>query len=164
MEDLAMIRKLLLFALTCAPVVSSAQDLRSLLTKRYNELNQVIVKRDAAAAEKWVKRYLAPQFLFTSKAKRKYDAEGFLQGLRDQMKLTKQVEHSKVVLGKLTANGAKLSVLVTSDFKGTVSFDKRDLVLTDLSESLDTWVKVGSDWKLKSIVQRKADTQAFHKK
>lgn len=77
------------------------------------------------------------------------------------MKLTKQVESSRVGVGTPVISGKKLTVTVTSDFKGIVRFDNRDLTLTDKGESQDVWVRVGSDWKLLSIRQTRADTQMF---
>ncbi len=59
--------------------------------------------------------------------------------------------------------GNRLTVKFMSDFKGTVSFDKSKLTLTDKSETLDTWVRLGSGWKLKTVVQTKAETQAYQK-
>ncbi len=61
-----MIRKLLLFGLLAVPALSGAQDVHSILVKRYEELNNAIVKRDSAAIEKWVKANLAADFLYTS--------------------------------------------------------------------------------------------------
>ncbi|MEZ0324715.1 MAG: hypothetical protein ACAH95_02315 [Fimbriimonas sp.] len=158
-----MIRKLLLLSLLGAASLAHAEDLHSLLVKHYNELNAAIQKRDQAAAEKWIKANLAPGFLCTSKDKLKYDAKGFLQGLKDQMKLTRKVEFSKLVVGKPSIKGNRLSLNTHNDFKGIVLFDNQELTLTDVSETLDTWIKLGSTWKLKSIVQTKAKTQLFQK-
>ncbi len=158
-----MFRKLIFLGLLASSASAQAQDVRATLVKRYAELNSAILKRDAMAAERWVKANLAPGFLYTSKTKLMYDSKGFLQGLKDQMKLTRSIEFSKFDVGKPSVTGNKLAVKLTNDFKGTVFFDKRELTLTDRSESLDTWVKIGSTWKLKLIQQTKADTQAFHK-
>jgi hypothetical protein len=122
-----------------------------------------MLKNDIKSAEKWVLKYCSAGFIYTSKDKVKYNRKAFLEGLRQQMKAVKTVETSKFALGTVSITGSKLSVKSVSDFVGTLVFDGRTLVLTDKSETKDTWVRSGSDWKLSSILQIKADTQMRQK-
>jgi hypothetical protein len=164
MEDLAMLRKFLPICVLLCSCIAGAKDLSKTLQARYSVLNQAIIKRDAKAAEKWVALYCTPKFLYISKDKHRWDRNGFKQGLLDQMKLTKKVEHSTIKLGKPKIGGNKLTVLFMNDFRAVLSYDGRDLTLIDNTETEDVWIKVGADWKLSSVRQTKANTQMFHQK
>lgn len=164
MEDLAMLRKFLPLLLLLAPTISKAEDLAKLLEARYHALNNAIVRRDGKAAEQWVAKYCAPNFLYTSKDKHRWDRKGFRQGLLDQIKLTQKVEKSTVKLGKPKVDGKRATITFRNDFQAMVSYDGRALTVTDKTETEDVWVKAGSDWKLVKVTQTVADTQLYQRK
>jgi hypothetical protein len=164
MEDLAMLRNLLLPALLLAAApLATAQDLGKMLHDRYHALDAAIVKRDTAAVRTWVGRYCSPDFTYTSKDKRKYGRKAFLDGLVQMVSTTRKVVRSDQHAGKPLVKGTTLDVKVASSFEGFVMFDKRELRLVDKSETIDRWVLSAGAWKLKSSVQTRADTQVYQK-
>ena len=163
MEDLAMLRKFLPLCLLLCASFAGAQDLGKLLKSRYEALNNAIIRRDSKAAEQWVAKYCASSFLYTSKDKHRWDRKGFLQGILDQMRLTKKIAKSVVSVGKPSLKGSRLEIVTKSDFEGVVSYDGKDLSLVDKTETKDVWIRSGSDWKLSAVTQTKAETQLFQK-
>jgi hypothetical protein len=164
MEDLAMTRKaaplLLLLLLTS---LAGAQNLQKTLHDRYQALDRVLMGKDFKAVSNWVNSYCTPDFTFTSKDKQKYNRKAFLEGLRQQIAATKKVIRSEEHPGTPQVKAGVATVKVSSLFEGLVEFDGKQLRLLDKSESQDKWVKSGSDWKLKSIVQTKSNTQMYPK-
>jgi hypothetical protein len=138
-----------------------AADLKSTLNARYQQLNAALKRNDSQAVEKWLKQNLTSDFKYTSKDGHSFGREAFAKGLKEQVQQTKQVLISTVQLSQFGQSKQSASVFVKSDFKGKVNFDGRELTLVDHSQTSDTWVKVGTDWKLDRSIQTKDDTQMF---
>jgi hypothetical protein len=163
MKDLAMIRKSVLpcFCLLSFAPLAPAGDLHSQLDKRYQELNAHLKSGNGGGVEAWAKRYCTPSFTYQSKDGHVYKLQAFLKGLKEQVRATKKVSHSTISVGAISMKGSSFALTTKSDFKGLVNFDGRNLTLVDKSETTDTWVRSGNDWKLAKIVQTKADTQMY---
>lgn len=143
--------------------LAHAGDLKSTLDARYKELNKALLKGDVKAAEHWVEKYCTADFGYTSRDKHRYSRDKFAVGLGQQIRATKKVLDSTVKIGTPKLVKGQAVVTTSTNFKGIVSFDGRDLALTDKSQTRDVWVRVGSDWKLRASVQTSSDTQMFER-
>jgi hypothetical protein len=132
---------------------------QEILAKQYKDFNSYILKSDSKGISAWVKNHCAAKFAYTSYQKNKYNRDGYLQGLIQQMTATTKVLKSTLTVRAFDRKADKIVATVATDFKGIVVFDTRRLNLTDQSVSYDTWILSGKEWKLQSVVQVNADTQ-----
>ena len=158
-----MTRRLALLLILLLCTVAGAQDLKKTMQARYAELNKALSTNNSKALSAWVEKYCTADFSYTSRDKQKYNRKAFLQGLQQQVKATKKVTKSTLTTQPPAVKGNTATVKTATDFEGWIMFDKRQLRLTDKSATTDTWVKSGKEWKLKSVVQTRADTQVYQK-
>lgn len=147
----------------CLSLVAFAQDAKTVIQQRYAALNASVLKNDYPAIEKWLKTYATTDFMYTSHDKKQYKLKGFIQGMKEMTKQITKVNSSKYKITSWKVTSSKVTADVHTEMEALVSYDENKLRLTDKSDSTDVWVKVGSDWKVKSMTQTKADTQMFQK-
>jgi ketosteroid isomerase-like protein len=148
--------------LAALPVLALA-DMRSDLQAKYTQLDNALARLDVKTAEKWLRDNATADFSYTSHDKNKYDLAGFAKGLRDQIAVTKKVTDSGVQVIQVKQIGNMATVTAKSHTNAKMTFDGQPMTLVDKSQTTDTWVKVGSAWKIKRSVQTAADTQMFQK-
>jgi hypothetical protein len=140
-----------------------AEDVGSILRKRYDSLNAAQKKNDIRSIEKWFKAHCTGDFTYTSKDKNKYKLVDFLNGLRDQARITKKVDGSSLSVATVSLTASKAVLTTKSDYKAWVAFQGASLNVTDKSQTQEVWVKVSGQWKLRSIVQTASETQMFQR-
>ena len=150
-----------LFCLVVALPLAAHADLRSDLQVRYGQLDKAIAAKNGKAVVAWSRANLASDFSYTSKDKHRYGRAEFEKQLSMQVGITKKVTQSATKVVSIKASGSTLSAVVGTVFDGILAFDSRPLRMVDKSEQVDTWVKSGGKWLLKTSVQTKDDNKTY---
>jgi len=152
-------KRLSILPVLLLPFLSMAATPQEIISKQYKEFNKNILKSDARAMTAWLQRNCASKFTYTSYQKKKFNRDGYLSGILQQIAKTSQVLKSTTTIRSFEKLNGTIVATVASDFNGIVAFDSRRLIITDQSVTLETWTPVGKEWKLKKVVQVNADTQ-----
>lgn len=150
-----------MFAVGLVAMSPAHADLKQELSARYRKLNAILASKNASAAKAWIDANTTASFTYMSRDKNRFSRDQFLQGLREQMTVTKKVLADSVSIAALSVRGTTATAQVDSKSTALVNFDSRTLKLVDQSHTIDTWVRVQGQWRLSRSVQTTGDTQMF---
>lgn len=146
---------LLLLAL---PLLAHA-DVRSELQAKYHAFDQAVARRDATATARWIKANTTEDFVYGSHDKNLYKRAKFEEMVVQQIQMTQKVVSLVSRITSVKVSGNKATVGLDGDTTLLIGIDKRAMKLVDHSHTVDDWVRVGKDWKLRKSIQTKSDTK-----
>ena len=114
---------------------------------------KAILSNDKTEVETFAHSFLTSDFALTPKYSFVRNRKGFAKymGFEDGIAYSSWIH----TFGKFDVQGTSATVLVTISSKATLSDPKgRSHKAEVVTVETETWVKVGGDWKLKSMVER----------
>jgi len=145
-------------------LMGAPADARKTILARYKAYEQATAKNDARAMDRWIAQTTTSDFTYTSRDKQTFRKAAFQQGMREQSAMTKHVEKATLRVTGIKVQGNTATALTVADMAARVSIQGQMLRLTDKSTTVDTWVRIGNEWKFRRSVQTKADTQIYQGK
>ncbi len=128
---------------------------RTLIEKRYADLNRAMVAMDAHRLAEWMNRNAAKGFFYRAGDGSILTADQTLTLMKQEFKSTKAVKRSDYKMTNFSVHPDHASCSVTSHQVVILSGGRR---VTIDSTSVDSWVAKNGAWKIASIVTT-AETQ-----
>ncbi|MBS1716146.1 MAG: nuclear transport factor 2 family protein [Armatimonadetes bacterium] len=142
-----------LFAVVAATSLANNPPTQKAIQAEYDRMTQAFIKKDFAT----FKTIMTDDFTATAQGKtvnRDHVVKDF-QGMRGHFSNIKWAK--KILSVKETGSSAEVSVV--GNMSGSLeSPDKKSHAFTLKAETIDTWIKVGKDWKLQKSVTSKITT------
>lgn len=146
--------KSLLIAVSLLGVVtlSSAVDLKQSIQSIYDKISTLTMKKDLNALRKEMISTSTKDFVYVAKNAQPKDIAALTVEMKEQFKVVKKFNRNVNRIEKLTVTGKTAKALVTGLYKiEIITPDKKLHVVSGISRTMDTWVKVGSEWKIREI-------------
>ena len=126
---------------------------RKAIQKNYNRISAAFRAADPAVMD----AMLAPDATLTTPDKKTWPRERILADFTRQSKMMKDATWKRKITA-LAVHGDEADATVAGKFHGSFAGQGGNKHVFDMrSETVDTWVKIGADWKLKHADTRKLD-------
>jgi hypothetical protein len=131
---------------------------RVFLDQRYAELRQLTLKKDGPGLGQWIRKWAAADFRYYTFDKRELTRDELIQSVGTQFNMMQKVEAVGYKIIRFTEKPGTMSATVETLLRAAIPNNKKTSKLANDAVSIDQWVKVGNDWKLKRITTTRDKT------
>ena len=155
--------RVLAIALALLPVLATAQSraATAFIAAKHREMERAALKNDYEAVEKLILGTFLPTFTITGTDKKRLTRGDMLAGIKKDMMSGGRPQLFQFTLGRATKRAGKVLVPARLRIKVRIpqGEDGKPHTIESDQTFTETWVQVGSTWKMASIVSRTMSTK-----